>query len=1655
MLLAGNFYFSYGQTTPGIAITWNGEIGCQIYDQEELHEGEKEPIFLEGIGTSICYKFCENNYIVYTLSNLPAGSIVNWNAVGGSIVASNTSNNHCAVIWGDNGMGQLSISIVTPTTTINKTLCIEKIISPTAYFEVNSEGVEEGETIYACSNQLLYFTNNSNTNGGTTLVSYLWSFGDGTTSTAQNPTHLFTDDQEYNVTLVVTNSCNCTSEYTILVYTKGKGFDVSCPSVVCENQSQTYSLPFDGMEICKDAFIWSVEGGEIIGEAGGNVLVLWNQVDEFGFGYVTFDPKGCELECIEPSTIKIPVIQSNGTIQGPSTICLNNQIRYTMPQWPTTDFQWEIIGNNNNNLAQVILTDQRNEVIIQPNQTGQITLRVVYQNTLLDCGGMSEKIINVTNAVDIIGEENICQNSTNDYMLSSNNSLVNWVLMDSNDIVVNSLSNSTYYSYNFTQTGNYTLSINGPDICDGIQKSITVHTLPQTPDLNNVIGETEVCPNAPYTFQIQTPDAGLNYVWSIQNGTFLGSNIGNAVNVQFNGTGVPSLEVYSQSLNPIICQSTPITLNCNYIQIDAEISANDNTVCANSISNYQLNTTTSLPILYNDADTYSWSLSNPSLGSISGGQGTPSIGITWNNVSQQTTVVLTAVITKCTITETLTKTIIVTPVPEIKITVDTSICSGDEITLIVEPVDPSISLAPGTQVVWNFGSQTVQGGTTINHTFSNTSNTNVGWLVNAQITNPNGCNGSTNIASTTISVFPGPKAIASLQNLNGNTFCEQSQISNTIDASISSNVTQIKWFKRLNGVVTQFTTSSNLQTSFLVTPTTGFGQYYFIAKETGNNCSTKSNEVGIYQNCPSTSNCTFNPTPIITNTSTNNCGIVTLSGTATPTPISESWNIYGPVEYLNYTQSSFVAVAGQYTIHHNAVYPCVEGNTGTTGTPLTLIVPYVADFVYTAQCNNNNSFEISLIDTSEYFNQVDNLTFLFEYQLQGTTTWLAATTATTIASMPAGNHTIRITIQGTLNGNLLDACIKEIPVTLQAVPTNLEITYTPTPDIPCHDTPVKFGINSVFPIATDSYLWTFDSGSENTMQEPYRVFNSSGPQTVSLTITNKYGCSRTLNDIIINIPNPCFAGDIQAVNNNTTACYGGSIVLNYVPSNANECTVANYYWMNGNNLAPNATNSPYLTVTENGVYWLKIESTDGCTYESPSRITPLFITPPSLKIVGETAYCTNDVVSLTAITNATSLQWFVDGIEQTTLLNNQDPSFLYLGVGSHAIEAVGSINNCSTSASQTITISQTPTNVNISAQLISCEPYSYQLTATATGNPIFTWSNGYVGNTLTITNGGPYAVTASVGGCKTVAQIDVPKSPQDYMWIFPSGCYTDCDKDNIYILGPREEMPYWSYNLNNDVQLDGNYTFPDPFSLSESGSYTMVLNTNDQCPLTSEPLHYKNEQCNACRINEIVIKKLHQNEETPYCSYILEMSFVSNFIDTYQATVTSTSDVIFDPSAITITSGTNSLILSIIPLSGFVPGPIDITIQGLIFNPETGEQELCTFTFTLDDLPNCIQTGGKHSKTGKNIEEKLVNNNSKLIIYPNPAKESVTLNYNLATPNAEVEIYDLSGRSVSKNELSSSTGELQINTSSYQAGIYIVVVKDQDSILLQQKLIIE
>ncbi|MFY7887152.1 MAG: SdrD B-like domain-containing protein, partial [Dolichospermum sp.] len=60
------------------------------------------------------------------------------------------------------------------------------------------------------------FTANTNRNGGS--FTYFWDFGDGTTSTLQNPTHSYANAGEYDVKLIVGDSTHCNCRYEASVH---------------------------------------------------------------------------------------------------------------------------------------------------------------------------------------------------------------------------------------------------------------------------------------------------------------------------------------------------------------------------------------------------------------------------------------------------------------------------------------------------------------------------------------------------------------------------------------------------------------------------------------------------------------------------------------------------------------------------------------------------------------------------------------------------------------------------------------------------------------------------------------------------------------------------------------------------------------------------------------------------------------------------------------------------------------------------------------------------------------------------------------------------------------------------------------------------------------------------------------------------------------------------------------------------------------------------------------------------------------------------------------------------------------------------------------------------------------------------------------------
>lgn len=1632
----------------GVQFFWDKQVGCQEYFNEESHE-IKEPIFIEQISDGICIRVCEKSTVTYTLSGaLGATPNTLWTVVGGTIDSQDDAT--CTVIWDTVGLGSIGFTVSTPNGTIVKSLCIEKIVVPLSNFIMLAyNGSNDTRSYYACTNQIINFTNLSSPNNGSAVVTYLWDFGDDTYSSAFEPTHTYLEDGEYWVVLTVFNSCNCSTSVKKRITIKSKGFEIICPGVVCEGQSATYSLPFDGKELCTEInqSNWTVDGGVITNATiHGEVTVSWDHVGPSGFGFLTFTPNDCHLACLLPTTIKIPVIQHHGTITGDSTVCAKEQARYKLPQWPTTAFNWYVLGNEDGSLAEVIQTDQRNEVIVKPLVADNIVLRCDYQNTLLHCGGSAEFTITSRSVITIAGPGSVCIGGTSTYATLGGEA-VDWTLKR-NSTVVATLANSNSFSYAFAIAGPYVLSIVSTSSCIGAPYNINVVTPPAAPVIT---GTAVICPDAPYTYLVTSPNSSSVYHWSVTDGTPITSLTGNQLIASFNNNVTHTVTVYEERQVPFVCASVPNTFNVTKLVIPVVIEGTA-MVCANTNSSYQASSTVTNAD-YEDGDTYIWSLSNPSLGSITSGQGMDGVNVLWNNVSTPTNVTLQLTVRKCTVETPFTKQITITPVPELTISSDPTVCSGAPITFTASA--PGYTFPAGTMVTWNAGGViTTTTGNTLTTTFYSSNTGNITKAVSASYIDPT-CNVTVTVPIINVTILPGPGASNSLNVGSNNTFCTVTEIIAAAPLlTAASNVTaSIQWYHVVGGVETLI----NGETLTNYSPI-DFGGYYFTA--TLNGCISKSNVIQIYENCGVPPSCTLDPAIVVTNDSYNDCGILHLQGTSTVTPNSSFFMIYGPgVSLNNYTGSTLTVGAGVYQTFYMANFPCLEN--GLLFAALQkredVVVPYIPSFNYTRECDGNNTFTIKVFNTTDVLGGV-TATFTYFYRLQtagGTNPWVSVTVNPDDSlnyTFPQGVYEIKLEVNGSYGGSPMDACsIIESNIILQTLPSNLAIDITTPPT--CHDTAVGFQIIGSLPSYTQ--LWTFDAGAENTLATPKRVFNESGQQQVTVTVTNTSGCSVTLGEtppFYIAVPPKCFNGDVVSDPADAKVCAGGVVTLSYGAGVTPECGIDHYQWMNGNVPIAGATSATYTATnaTVEGFYWLKVYSIDNCVLETSSRITPVFKPLPTVSLSSAGTFCGGSIIPITAVTSATVVHWTRDGVVEPNSAGKIDIEFYSLPVGTYQIGIEVIQDGCTAFASHTITVVPSPDVPELAYEVTGCAPYQAVITVTnAQATGMYNWSNGGNGSFITVTHGGPYQVTFSTGSCSSSNQLVVPKNAQEYIWIFPLGCVSSCDKTNGTLIGPRLPLSSWGWFENLLPDSTGNDSFTDPYWLQNSGSYSLQLQTvpNSQpylCTLTSASLEYTLLDCKPCDIKELKVKDQIKND-TKFCSFTVTFT-IDNGGDLLTTTIgTVSDDVIITPSVVTLYPGPNTITVIIIPINGFTGG-----LLNLFFNSITKDGKSCMNEIQFTLLP-CDGEESMEFKT-----DSTANNTIRTItLSPNPAKEEVTLLYSGLEDKNTVELYDLTGRNLVNYSIDTSDGSLLIPINNYPSGIYIVLIRSKNGIVGQRKLIIE
>lgn len=141
---------------------------------------------------------CENSATVFTdNSSVASGSITSWNwSFGDGNVSTLQSPTNTYVTQGNY---DVKLIVITDQN------CSDSIVKPvTVYTNPVASFINDS----VCLNNPTSFSSTSTISNGS-IQSYIWNFGDGNTSAAQNPSHTFSNSGVFNVSLEVTSDQGC------------------------------------------------------------------------------------------------------------------------------------------------------------------------------------------------------------------------------------------------------------------------------------------------------------------------------------------------------------------------------------------------------------------------------------------------------------------------------------------------------------------------------------------------------------------------------------------------------------------------------------------------------------------------------------------------------------------------------------------------------------------------------------------------------------------------------------------------------------------------------------------------------------------------------------------------------------------------------------------------------------------------------------------------------------------------------------------------------------------------------------------------------------------------------------------------------------------------------------------------------------------------------------------------------------------------------------------------------------------------------------------------------------------------------------------------------------------------------------------------------
>ncbi|MEQ1797475.1 MAG: PKD domain-containing protein [Lacibacter sp.] len=1249
------------------------------------------------------------------------------------------------------------------------------------------------------------FTNKS-TGPGT--LSYLWDFGDGTTSTATDPKHIYNVKGIYTIKLTVTSSEGCVNIKTISNYVNVASykadFNLNATELCLGNyvQVNTLSTP------APSSSIWKM--------GDGNTYYNSNYLSHYYYNPGIYDIKlinsfgNCTDSITKSVKIKpTPVI--NGFVDSLASLCgAPVQVYFRDTTAGAVKWEWDFNYNYSQNV---------NSTLQAPTYTyaadGYYQVRLKVENGV-GCSATTYKTItirrpsvNISYLSSTAGGTASCEPFTVKLTAYSSEPIISWKWIFSDGTT----STEQNPEHTFSTIGAHLVQLNYTTIngCTGTTSYTYMQVLPKPVAKFTSLSGTDICGNTVVHFDNQSTGQLFRARWLVDGISTYGiyfSLSDTDLYYQFTTPGKHTITLIATNG---VCDDTMtivdyIDVKPPFVKINGysktcndkrdEVVFTDGSTQANS---WLWN--------FGDGVTSAYTVAQSSISHKYAASGNYKVKLSVTNGS-------------CTVSDSVVVSVLLKQAPQLSSSL-TNLCAQDNLSYSISGLEPM----PGNSY-WNYYFSKIEYGD--NSQFNGYNNTSPYYYIDhmpfngslsgglnaannklrmIMYNNSNGCYDTTNYISYTIK-----GAVAGFTVVADN-LCYQSPVVFKDTSKVTGNNSITSWEWNFgDGVVQTFATGGTVNHTY-VNP----GGYYVTLKITdAAGCSSSTSSYSRYVQVKG-------PKAAFYTSGTN----VPLSTNVYFYNNTNTYNSYGSTYVWDFgdgsststsnSPSHIYTVAGTYMAKLTATDPV----TGCTSSATQTII--VREF------NSNFSFNTNFISSSKCPPVIASFTNTSAGAVRVTWDFGDGTTAGNL-NYPShtytqpGKYIVKLFVYGYngLTGTYTDSVIVK---GMQA-----DITFNPS--LACASQQIDFKSSAT---EISSYLWDFGDGVllSGTDSNAIHFYKSPGVYKPAMLVTNSAGCIKSVSSaetIIIDSLSAAIKGIPAQICNQANINFLADI---YSVGAAQSPDFLRYKWDFGTGVAADTSNTknPSFNYTQPGTYTvsLKVYAKSGCYKEAKEIITVRESSKGTIS--GPLELCPGQTASFTSsatITNGVQWAWdFKNG--QTAAVQNPSAQ-LYNTAGSYPVTLIVNNQGCADTSTHLLTVHADPVPQVTPSSTTLCTGKSIQLNAS--GGTAYQWTpvTGLDNALLPSPLASPTATTTysvkvtNQFGCSKTGTVQV-KVVQPFKLTAKTD-YSICEGESIALSANGASTYKW---INNTQGLSNTTTGSVTANPLLTTAYTIVGYDSDGC----------------------------------------------------------------------------------------------------------------------------------------------------------------------------------------------------------------------------------